>query len=147
MKWINVYIKFLVFLMAALIAGCSSGEYDVDIYKIKYTEKTLKIDTIKKIVEDDRIREDFTQDFKLKEDKKVSYSFVVQIGAFLVKSYFERFFENAKIKLGSDVYYDLQNYLYKIRIGKFNNRAEAMMLLNKVKALGYDDAFIISERK
>jgi hypothetical protein len=48
--------------------------------------------------------------------------------------------------LGDEVYYESKNNLYKIRMGKYNNKAEALVLLDKVRSFGYSDAFIITVR-
>ena len=131
---INI-IKISVLLSVFLIVGCSSGEYDIEEYEVNTIEKTLKYDTIKKIVED-----------KIKDDKKDSYTYIVQIGAFYIKSNFERFYERARQIVGQEIYFEVQNNLYKIRLGSFTVRAEAILQLDKVKALGYSDAFIITRK-
>jgi len=130
-------IKLLFLFVGLWLIGCSSGEYDIEEYKVNYTEKTVKADTIKKIVYDDD---------KIIDNKKDSYTYIIQVGAFIVKTNFERFYERAKIVLGPDVYYELQNDLYKIRIGKFNVRAEAILQLDKIKGQGYIDAFILTRK-
>ena len=140
-------IKISFLLSAVIIIGCSSGEYDIEEYEVNYTEKSLKIDTIKKIVQDeDKIKDDKTDDDKIKNDKKDSYTYIIQIGAFIVKSNFDRFYENAKQTIGPDIYFDLQSNLYKIRLGNYTNRAEAILMLDKVKSLGYTDAFIVTRK-
>ncbi|HJY64328.1 MAG TPA: SPOR domain-containing protein [Ignavibacteria bacterium] len=139
---INI-IKISVLLSVFLIVGCSSGEYDIEEYEVNTIEKTLKYDTIKKIVED-KIKDDKTD--KIKDDKKDSYTYIVQIGAFYIKSNFERFYERARQIVGQEIYFEVQNNLYKIRLGSFTVRAEAILQLDKVKALGYSDAFIITRK-
>jgi cell division protein FtsN len=136
MKFITLYIAIL-FLICAFFTGCGSGEYEINQTKIDYTEKTLVYDTIDVIVEDSNP----------KEERKYTYSYVVQIGAFQIKTNFDNFFERARSTLGPEVYYDIQNNLYKIRLGNFTNRAEAIILLDKVKELGYTDAFVITTRR
>jgi cell division protein FtsN len=144
MQYFNI-IKLLVFFTGLGLLGCSSGEYDIDEYEVNYTEKTIKADTIKKIVyDDDKIKDDKLNVDKIKDDKKDSYTFIIQVGAFIVKSNFEKFYEKARQDLGPDLYYEQQNDLYKIRIGKFGGRAEAILMLEKVKSLGYNDAFILT---
>lgn len=131
------YLLFIVF--GAYLIGCSSGAYDLDEITVHYKEKTIVADTIKVVSENNGIKEEIT-------GPPNSYSFIVQIGAFINQSYFDRFYKRAKSVLGEGVYYEVKNNLYKIRLGKFNNRAEAMQLVNRVKSLGYFDAFIVTVR-
>jgi hypothetical protein len=63
-----------------------------------------------------------------------------------MKSNLDRFFETAKQQVGPEVYYEFTNNLYKIRVGYFTNRADAMSLLEKVLNLGYLDAFIVTKK-
>ena len=135
-KWVK-YIPSIV--SAAYLIGCSSGAYDLDEITVHYQEKTIVADTIKVVTENDEIKEEIS-------GPPHSYSFIVQIGAFINQSYFDRFYKRAKSILGEGVYYDIKNNLYKIRLGKFNNRPEAMQLVNRVKSLGYFDAFIVTIR-
>ena len=136
MQFFNI-IKLLFLFAGLLLIGCSSGEFDIEKYEVNYTEKTVRADTTKKIVYDDD---------KIKDDKKDSYTYIIQVGAFLVKSNFDRFYEKAKNELGPDVYLEQQNDMFKLRIGKFYTRAEAILLLEKVKGMGYMDAFIVTRK-
>jgi cell division protein FtsN len=137
-------IKYLIVSVCCLyLVGCSSGPYDLDETTINYEEKTITADTIKTVVEK------IDENKEIKEDliiQKESFHFIVQIGAFAVLSNFESFFQRAKMILGDEVYYESKNNLYKIRMGKYNNKAEALVLLDKVRSFGYSDAFIITVR-
>ena len=141
-------IKYLVIsvfclYMCLYIIGCSSGPYDIDQTTFNYEEKTILADTIKTVTEKSDENKEIKEDiFRQKE----SFYFIVQIGAFAVPSNFENFFERAKSILGDEVYYEYKSSLYKIRIGKFGDKAEALLLLDKVRSLGYNDAFIITVR-
>jgi cell division septation protein DedD len=140
-------INIIVLLAAAAIYlyGCSSGEYEIQEYKVDYTEKTVKTDTIKKLVVD-KIKDDKENKDNIKENLKESYSYIVQIGAFEIQSNFTRFYERAKVSLGEGVYYEQSGSLYKIRIGKFSTRAEAIKFAELVKSKGYSDAFVITKK-
>jgi len=131
-------IKLIFLLAGFILIGCSSGEYDIEQYEVNYIEKTVKADTIKKLVYDDND--------KIKDEKKDSYTYVIQIGAFLIKSNFDKFFEKARQELGSEVYYEVQNELYKIRFGKYTVGAEALIQLNIIRGMGYIDAFIVTRK-
>jgi cell division protein FtsN len=137
-KFVKKYFLILVTVPAIYLQACSSNEYDTGTFESDYIEKTVKLDTLKSSLDKTDIKEDKT---------KESYTYVVQIGAFLVKGYFERFYEQAKQTLGNEVYYELTNYLYKIRIGSYNTRAEAIKYMEFAKSKGYNDAFVIAKKK
>jgi hypothetical protein len=134
-------IKYLIIpcCLVSLI-GCSSGPYELDEETVTYEEKEITADTIKTITETKEIKEEIPE-------KTETFSFKIQIGAFAVPSNFENFFQRAKSLLGEGVYYEYVRGLYKIRIGKYGNKSEALKLLEKALALGYYDAFIVTERQ
>jgi len=136
-------IVYLIFIIS--IAGCSSGEYDIRKTTVEYTEKTLKYDTVKIVTSDTAT--DTSQKDEYLQIKTEIYSYTIQIGAYVNESNFQKFYENAKITLGDDVYYKLIDNIYKIRIGDFNSKSEALQLLEKVNALGYNDAFVLTTKK
>jgi|SRR4030095_2431878 len=139
-KFVKKYFLILVTVTAIYFEACSSNEYDTNTYEADYIEKTVNLDTLKTSLDNTKI--------DIKEDKtKESYTYIVQIGAFFVKSYFERFYEQAKQTLGNEVYYEVSNYLYKIRIGNYNTRAEAIKYMEFAKSKGYNDAFVIAKKK
>jgi len=134
-------IKLLVFLLLGIyLIACNSGEYDLEQIQVEYVQKTLKYDTIQTSIVDTVVKK---QDIDNKLPKE-NFTFLVQVGAFREPDNFQRFYENAKIKLGDQVYYIILNELYKIRIGNFNNKSDALKLLDDVKSKGYYDAFIIT---
>jgi cell division protein FtsN len=138
LKFVNVNIVFVLLTGAAFLGGCSSGEYEIDEYKVDYEEKTIIADTIKKVViKDDPIKEDI---------KKDTYTYIVQIGAFAIPSNFDNFYQRAKQVLGDGVYYEQTGGLYKIRIGSYSNRLEALKYVDLVRSKGYTDAFVITRK-
>ena len=140
LKFVKIFLVLFSALVPLYFIACSSGEYDLDEYTFSYTEKTIKADTIRKVVlNGDQIKEE-------KNDNKNSYSYVVQIGAFANQENFDRFYENAKNTLGAEVYYDQTGTFYKIRIGRFTNRADAIKLAAFVRSKGYIDAFVITRK-
>lgn len=139
MKLKSTYLIGLI--VCLLYIGCSSGEYEVDKVTVEYNEKQLVYDTIETIAKDTTTR-NYNQNQEV--SKNESFSFIVQIGAFIEKENFDRFYNAAVANLGSDVYYKFISNLYKIRIGNYNNRADAIKMLDYVKSLGYVDAFIIT---
>jgi cell division septation protein DedD len=132
----------IIFLFGCFFIGCSSGEYDLEKTTIENTQKIVVRDTLNKPIsnENEEIKEEIRSPFE-------SYSYVVQIGAFFMENNFQAFLEKSKSLLGSDVYYTYMNSLYKIRIGNYNNKDEALKLLNHVISLGFYDAFVITVKK
>ena len=137
MDYIKLYI--LILGCAFYCWGCNSSEYDLDEYTINTTEKKVVVDTIKKVT-DNQEKKETTQ-------KNENFVFVVQIGAFFIKSNFDAFFEKAKQVVGNDVYFVSTSSLYKIRVGSYTNKSDALKELEKVTSLGYTDAFVITTRK
>jgi hypothetical protein len=140
----KIDIIFYLFLIIG-ITGCGSGEYDINETTVEYTEKTLKYDTLIILSSDTSLHT--TQKEEQLQIKTEICSFTVQIGAFANESNFQRFYENAKRVIGNNVYYRIINSIYRIRIGEFNSKSEALKLLEKVKALGYFDAFVLTTKK
>jgi len=138
-------IAYLIFIIS--IAGCGSGEFDIKKTNVEYTEKTLKYDTIKIVTSDTTASTDTSQKDNHLQIKTEIYSYTVQIGAYSNESNFQRFYENAKINLGDAVFYKVTGDIYRIQIGEFNSKSEALQLLEKVKALGYNDAFVLTTKK
>lgn len=140
----NQILKLFAFLgFGFYLIGCSSGPYDLNETDIKHEEKTITADTVKTVTDIGERQNEIKENIP---EKTESFTFIVQIGAYFIPYNFERFYETAKSRLGDRVYYEMINDLFKIRIGKFDNRAEALQLLDYVKGLGYDDAFIITVR-
>ncbi len=147
LKFAKIYLSIFPVFLAFYFTACSSGEYEVQTYKVDYTEKTVKIDTIKKItLNDDKIKQDKNDKDNIKDNTKETYSYIVQIGAFSMQSNFENFLTRAKQVLGEDVYYEQSGNLYKVRIGKYGNRAEAIKFVEIVRSKGYTDAFVVTKK-
>lgn len=141
-------ILILIFTASAVMyfSACSSGEYETETYTVDYTEKTVKIDTIKKItLNDESIKQDKNNKDNIK-DTKESYYYTVQIGAFAMHDNSDRFIEKAKIILGGDVYSEETGNLHKVRVGRFNTRAEAIKYSEMVRSKGYSDAFVVTKK-
>ncbi len=147
LKFSKIYLLIFPVFSAFYFIACSSGEYEVQSYKVDYTEKTVKIDTIKKItLNDDKIKQDKNDKDNIKDNTKETYSYIVQIGAFSMQSNFENFLNRAKQVLGEEVYYEQSGNLFKVRIGKYGNRAEAIKFVEIVRSKGYTDAFVVTKK-
>jgi hypothetical protein len=136
-KIAKIILLTVLFSSGLYLNGCSSGEFDIEQYDINYVETKIKIDTLRKI-NGNEIGPNL---------QNTLYKFSVQVGAFATPSYFENFYAQAKQVLGNEVYYEITNNLYKIRIGSFNNRSEAEKLVDLAKSKGYFDAFIIIKKR
>jgi cell division septation protein DedD len=141
MKFKEIYGT--IFVIFVFIAGCNSGEYDLDEYQFQNTERSLKYDSSQIANKENEEKQEAREELL----SSVTYTYIVQIGAFANQDNFERFFEKAKSTLGDRVYYAYINELYKIRIGDFSNKSEALDYRQMVIGLGYYDAFIIAVRK
>jgi hypothetical protein len=149
MKFKEIYAIGL--LLSLYFFGCSSGEYKLEVKTVNYTEKQLVYDTIKTIeyeiikdtVRKDTIITDTTTQVITRND---NFTFIVQLGAFIEKENFDRFFSASRIALGDDVYFSQISDLYKILIGKYSNIADALKMLDYVRSKGYSDAFIFTIR-
>lgn len=141
-KFVKLNITLSYFAALILVWGCSSGEYEINEYKVSYEEKIIKVDTIKKVtLRDDKIKEEF------KETTKDSYNFSIQIGAFVNPANLQRFYDKAKEILGDNVYTEQTANFFRVRVGNFFNRAEAIKYLEFAKTRGYIDAFVFSKKK
>ncbi len=71
------------------------------------------------------------------------YGYRVQIMAALKEENANRMAEEARSKLDKPVYIEYIPPYYKVRVGDFLSREEAERYRDKLKALGYYDAFIV----
>ncbi len=140
MKFKDINILVFLFLSAYLI-GCSSGEYDLEKVQVEYVEKSLKYDTLETLITDTVLNK---EDLVINTSTKETFTFIVQIGAFAMPDNFERFYATAKSVVGDEIYYKVINNLYKIRLGNYSNKADALITLERMKNLGYFDAFIVT---
>lgn len=141
LKIVKIYLYLQTLAITLFLFGCSSGEYDIEKYEVSYTEKTLKIDTLKKITIDETgIKED------KRDGNKENYIYTIQIGAFSVQDNMDKFLETAKANLDENVFFIQAGGLLKVRIGTFNTRADAVKRMEFVKSKGYTDAFIVTRR-
>lgn len=141
LKLVKKYLYLLPLTLSIYLYGCNSGEFDVEKYTINYTEKSVKVDTLRKITFDET---------GIKEDKRninrENYTYTIQIGAFTMQDNLDKFVEQAKISVGSEVYIEATNNLFKVRFGSFNRRADAVKLIDELRTKGYNDAFVVTKR-
>lgn len=68
--------------------------------------------------------------------------FTIQIGAFVKEYRAINLFNSARQTLNTEIYYELINSQYKVRLGEFPTKADAMGTLEKLWNLGFYGAFI-----
>jgi cell division protein FtsN len=138
-------VKLIIMLIPLFIfAGCNSA-----IYEIVEVEEPVEIkEEMKQPVAD--IKEDITANKvetdvpKYNQDQVVSQTYVVQIGAFKSETSAEKLTRSAsEIIAGQSVYYKDVEGLFKVRVGSFNNKQDAVDFLAKVRALNYSDSFVV----
>lgn len=128
-------LSFLVFIYN----GCNSA-----IYEIVEVEETVEIkQEVKQPVSE--IKEDTKPiDNKFSEKQVVSRTYVIQIGAFTDEENAEKFTRLAKNKLnGQEIYYKDIDGLYKVRLGSFNSKEDAIGYLTSAKNAGFQDSFVV----
>ena len=135
---------FLVPIILCFFGGCSSGSYDLEEIRLEYEEKIPVADSTKIVTEKN---EEIKEEVKEKTENPDVLVFVIQIGAFANESNFRAFYERAKASIGNAVYYKYANNLYRIRVGEYTNKADAVKTLDFVKSLGYFDAFLLTTKR
>ncbi|HAX50315.1 MAG TPA: SPOR domain-containing protein [Ignavibacteria bacterium] len=147
LKITKIFLSVFIAQAAIYFSACSSGEYETETYTVNYTEKTVVADTIKKItLNDESIKQDKNDKDNIKDNTKESFYYTVQIGAFAMHNNSDRFLEKAKTILGDAVYSEESGSLNKVRVGKFNTRAEAIKYSEVVRSKGYSDAFVVTKK-
>jgi cell division septation protein DedD len=124
-------------------AGCNSSTYE-----IVEVEETVEIKEELKYPEADivpEIKEDTNQpENKLSSNQVISRNYVVQIGAFSDEINAGKFTNTAKENLASEeIYYKDIDGLFKVRLGNFSSRTDAMAKMQMLKELGYTDSFVV----
>lgn len=142
---LNKISNYILLLLLPLFVCCSSRSYDIEEVEEEVPEEQTKNTEpeIKKEIEppadDSKIVE--TKEEVTKESNN-SANYTIQIGAFYIEDNAIDLLEGAKDKFGLDIYYRFKDGFYKVAIGRFNSRSEALTILGKIQESGYSDAFI-----
>lgn len=139
------YAAVLSFFLILSYSGCDATIYEI----VEVEEDETPLDKMEIITE----KKEEKTETEIIPDKtstvtettiktEIPVEFTIQIGAFQYENNASRFMGKAQYKL-NDVNIKVINSLYKIRTGKYNNRLDAMKMLDEIKAMGYQDAFII----
>lgn len=136
----NIICLFSFFIVLLLVySGCNSA-----IYEIVEVEEPIEIkEEVKPPVSD--IKEDSKpNENKFSEKQVVSRTYVIQIGAFNDEDNAENFSSLAKSKIsGQQITLKNIDGLYKIRLGSFNNKEDALKHLYIAKNAGFSDSFVV----
>lgn len=128
-----------IIVLFSIYSGCNSA-----IYEIVEVEEPIEIKEdvkppVSEIKEDSKPPEN-----KFSEKQVVSRSYVIQIGAFNDEVNAERFTSSTKGKLsGHDIVLKNIDGLYKIRLGNFNSKEDAINFLKHAKDAGFVDSFVV----
>ncbi len=125
-------------ILITLYAGCNSS-----IYEIVEVEEPVEIKQEKSPITDIKEEPKITEN-KFTDKQIMSKTYSIQIGAFNNEDNASNFTDNARNSLsGQDIYYKNIEGLYKVRLGNFNNRGDAIVFLGKIQEKGFSDSFII----
>jgi len=146
--FIKENLKFIPSIIIAcclfqfFLAGCNSKAYEIE--EVEDTTSTTPTAEIKQEIEKSKseIKEETT-----KVPKKTIMIYSIQIGAFEEESNAIDFTASSKKILNYDINFSLIEGLYKVRFGNYYDKDEVNSILDKVKNLGFSDAFIIQTTK
>jgi cell division protein FtsN len=125
--------------MLVLAYSCNSSSYEIEEDSNTEAPKTETRTEIKQDVEQPKA--EIKQEIN-KEAKGPGKSYIIQIGAFRDESNAKVFSEKARKLLNLDISYIQIDGLYKVRVGPFNLKSDAISIVSKLNAAGFDDFFI-----
>lgn len=136
----NIIKVFFIIVLFALYTGCNSAIYEI--VEVEEPVEEIKEEVKPPVTE---IKEDTKPtENKFSEKQVVSRNYVIQIGAFNDEVNAEKFTNSAKNKLsGMDIIVKNIEGLYKIRLGNFTSKEDALSFLNKAKDAGFGDSFVV----
>jgi hypothetical protein len=129
------YIIPIVVLLSSIFYSCGSGGYDLEQVEGK--------DTLATKSGAQPVTPPETVSVPAPTILPEMGPFTIQIGAFQDESNALNQVEQAKNLLGTDVYYRLENGLFKVRVGEFADLRGALLAIGSIKDSGFPDAFII----
>lgn len=131
---------FFIIALFALYTGCNSAIYEI--VEVEEPVEEIKEEVKPPVTE---IKEDTKPtENKFSEKQVVSRNYVIQIGAFNDQNNADIFTISAKRKMsGEDIVVKNIDGLYKIRLGNFNSKEDAINFLNKTKEAGFSDSFVV----
>lgn len=139
----KAYFKIIAFILLSLFYfGCNSTMYEIveveEPVEIK-PEKTSNNDIKEEISEEPKVTEN-----KFTDKQMISKTFAIQIGAFNEESNASRFTDKARKQISnSEIYFKDIDGLFKVRLGNFSSKSDAMTILEELQAKGFNDSFIV----
>jgi cell division septation protein DedD len=139
----KAYFKIIAFILLGLFYfGCNSTMYEIveveEPVEIK-PEKTSNNDIKEEISEEPKVTEN-----KFTDKQMISKTFAIQIGAFNEESNASRFTDKARKQISnSEIYFKDIDGLFKVRLGNFSSKSDAMTILEELQAKGFNDSFIV----
>jgi len=130
----------VIFILFAFYTGCNSPIYEI--VEVEEPIEEIKEEAKPPVTE---IKEDTKPpENKFSEKNVISRTYVVQIGAFTDEVNAERYTGTARNKLSNyDITVKNIDGLYKIRLGSFTTKEEALDILNTAKNAGFSDSFVV----
>ena len=137
----KIFIAVLAVNAVFYIYSCNSGGYEIEDIEgdTKDTIRTAEIIEIKKEIE--------TPQAEIKEENVLNGNalkkYIIQAGAFYSERNAYEFTIIVKTKTDYQFNYCLIDEMYKVRYGDFTSKKEALLILSKLRDMGYKDAFIV----
>lgn len=121
-------------------AGCNSAIYEI--VEVEEPVEEIKEEVKPPVTE---IKEDTKPtENKFSEKQVISRNYVIQIGAFNNEANAEKFTSSARNKLnGMDIIVKNIEGQYKIRLGNFDSKEDALNFLTEAKDAGFMDSFVV----
>lgn len=139
----NYTIPLSFVFLLFLYMGCNSSIYEIveveEPVEIKEEIKPPVADTQEEIKEEPKL-----PDNKFPDREVVSKNYVVQIGAFSEEINADKYTKKAKMTYpGEEIYYKDIDGLFKVRLGNFDSKTDAIRMMEKLKSTGFTDSFVV----
>jgi len=139
----NLYLFVVISIFSLLHCSCNSTSYDLE--EVEETPDTIHIaknSEIKQEIEKPK-QEIIEEPSNLHKTENIK--FTIQLGAFQFETNAIAVINKAKNVFNLDINYKFIDGLYKVRMGEFDTRAEALSMLNNIHNSGYQDSFILKK--
>ena len=145
----KIFYLSLFILIILVYSGCNSPTYDIiEVEEPVEIKEELKppVADIKEETKSEETKSEETksEEKSYSENQVVSRNYAIQIGAFRRQRNANRCYNSALIKLpGENITLKNIDGVYKIRLGSFNDKDEAIKYLDKIKGAGFYDSFVL----
>jgi cell division septation protein DedD len=139
----HLYLFIVISFSSFLYFSCNSTSYDLEeVEEAPDTTHIAKNSEIKQEIEKPK-QEIMEEPSNLHKSENIK--FTIQLGAFQFETNAIAVINKAKNIFNLDVSYKFIDGLYKVRLGEFDSRADALTLLNNIHNSGYQDSFILKK--